>query len=155
MATESFKAVTDKPSIKAFKMSNMRILGADPINPNKRIRLWCLYNHELWKEYFGNTEVILAHLVDRIINTERLINHTNKRRPSMTDDLLDIFHSNYLENDRLEQDKDSIDYNLLTKSQCRFVDKQLSEIRRSQRKTEEELLLEKLQQGKVCNLSKG
>ena len=32
----------------------------------------------------------------------------------MTDDLLDIFHSNYLENDRLEQDKDSIDYNLLT-----------------------------------------
>jgi len=73
----------------------------------------------------------------------------------MTDDLLDIFHSNYLENDRLEQDKDSIDYNLLTKSQRRFVDKQLSEIRRSQRKTEEELLLEKLQQGKVRNLPKG
>ena len=73
----------------------------------------------------------------------------------MTDDLLDIFHSNYLENDRLEQDKDSIDYNLLTKSQRRFVDKQLSEIKRSHRKTEEELLLEKLQQGKLRNLPKG
>lgn len=73
----------------------------------------------------------------------------------MTDDLLDIFHSNYLENDRLEQDKDSIDYNLLTKSQRRFVDKQLSEIRRSHQKTEEEILLEKLQQGKVRNLPKG
>lgn len=73
----------------------------------------------------------------------------------MTDDLLDIFHSNYFENDRLEQDKDSIDYNLLTKSQRRFVDKQLSEIRRSHQKTEEEILLEKLQQGKVRNLPKG
>ncbi len=65
--------------LKHFKMSNEGILGADPINPNKRIRLWCLYNHELWKEYFGNTEVILAHLVDGIINTERLINQSNKK----------------------------------------------------------------------------
>jgi len=73
----------------------------------------------------------------------------------MTDDSIDIFHSNYLENDRLEQDKDSIDYNLLTKSQRRFVDKQLSEIKKSKRKTEEEILLEKLQQGKIRNLPKG
>ena len=73
----------------------------------------------------------------------------------MTDDILDIFHSNYLENDRLEQNKDSFDYNLLTKSQRRFVDKQLSEIKRTKRKTEEEVLLDKLQSGKIRNLPKG
>ena len=72
----------------------------------------------------------------------------------MTDDILDIFHSNYLENDRLEQNKDSFDYNLLTKHQKRFVDKQLSEIKRTKRKTEEEVLLDKLQSGKIRNLPK-
>ena len=73
----------------------------------------------------------------------------------MTDDILDIFHSNYLENDRLEQNKDSFDYNLLTKHQKRFVDKQLSEIKRTKRKTEEEVLIGKLQSGKIRNLPKG
>ena len=66
---------------------------------------------------------------------------------------IDIFGSDYLE--RREPDTDSFDYNLLTKHQKRFVDKQLSEIKRTKRKTEEELLLEKLQQGKIRNLPKG
>lgn len=73
----------------------------------------------------------------------------------MTHDLLDIFHSNYLENNRLEHNTDSFDYNLLTKHQKRFVDKQLSEIKRTKRKTEEEVLIEKLQSGKIRNLPKG
>jgi len=73
----------------------------------------------------------------------------------MTDDLLDIFHSNYLENNRLEHNTDSFDYNLLTKHQKRFVDKQLLEIKRTKRKTEEEVLIEKLQSGKIRNLPKG
>ena len=42
---------------------------------------------------------------------------------------IDIFGSDYLE--RREPDTDSFDYNLLTKHQKRFVDKQLSEIKRS------------------------
>jgi|TARA_A200000159_G_C7065005_1_gene231944 hypothetical protein len=73
----------------------------------------------------------------------------------MTHDLLDIFHSNYLENNRLEHNTDSFDYNLLTKHQKRFVDKQLLEIKRTKRKTEEEVLIEKLQSGKIRNLPKG
>ena len=72
--------------------------------------------------------------------------------PSRLNDI-DIFSSDYLA--QREPDTDSFDYNLLTKSQKRFVDKQLSEIRRSKRKTEEELLLEKLQEGKIRNLPKG
>ena len=54
-----------------------------------------------------------------------------------------------------EADKDTFDYNLLTKHQKRFVDKQLSEIKRTKRKTEEEVLIEKLQSGKIRNLPKG
>ena len=73
--------------------------------------------------------------------------------PSRINDI-DIFSPNYLEH-RREPDTDSFDYNLLTKSQKRFVDKQLSEIKRTKRKTEEELLLEKLQQAKVRNLPQG
>ena len=72
--------------------------------------------------------------------------------PSRLNDI-DIFSSDYLA--QREPDTDSFDYNLLTKSQKRFVDKQLSEIKKSKRKTEEELLLEKLQQGKIRNLPKG
>ena len=67
---------------------------------------------------------------------------------------VDIFSTDFFEI-QAEKDRDSIDYNLLTKSQKRFVDKQLSEIKKSKRKTEEELLLEKLQQGKIRNLPKG
>ena len=66
---------------------------------------------------------------------------------------IDIFGSDFIE--RREPDTDSFDYNLLTKSQKRFVDKQLMEIRKTQQKAEEELLLEKLQQGKFRNLPKG
>ena len=73
--------------------------------------------------------------------------------PSRINDI-DIFSPNYLEH-RRKPDTDSFDYNLLTKSQKRFVDKKLLEVRRSQQKAEEELLLEKLQQGKVRNLPKG
>ena len=73
--------------------------------------------------------------------------------PSRINDI-DIFSPDYLEH-RREPDTDSFDYNLLTKSQKRFVDKQLSEIKRTKRKTEEELLLEKLQQAKVRNLPQG
>ena len=73
--------------------------------------------------------------------------------PSRINDI-DIFSPDYLEH-RRKPDTDSFDYNLLTKSQKRFVDKQLLEVRRSQQKAEEELLLEKLQQGKVRNLPKG
>ena len=76
----------------------------------------------------------------------------NNKLPSRLNDI-DIFSSDYLA--QRELDTDSFDYNLLTKSQKRFVDKQLSEIRKTERKTEEELLLEKLQQGKVRNLPKG
>ena len=76
----------------------------------------------------------------------------NNKPPSRLNDI-DIFSSDYLA--QREPDTDSFDYNLLTKSQKRFVDKQLSEIRKTERKTEEELLLEKLQQGKVRNLPKG
>ena len=75
------------------------------------------------------------------------------KSPSRINDI-DIFSPDYLEH-RREPDTDSFDYNLLTKTQKRFVDKKLSEIRRSQQKVEEELLLEKLQQGKVRNLPKG
>ena len=76
----------------------------------------------------------------------------NNKPPSRLNDI-DIFSSDYLA--QREPDTDSFDYNLLTKSQKRFVDKQLSEIRKAERKTEEELLLEKLQQGKIRNLPKG
>jgi hypothetical protein len=76
----------------------------------------------------------------------------NNIPPSRLNDI-DIFSSDYLA--QREPDTDSFDYNLLTKSQKRFVDKQLSEIRRVERKTEEELLLEKLQSGKIRNLPKG
>ena len=76
----------------------------------------------------------------------------NNKPPSRLNDI-DIFSSDYLA--QREPDTDSFDYNLLTKSQKRFVDKQLSEIRRVERKTEEELLLEKLQSGKIRNLPKG
>jgi hypothetical protein len=75
------------------------------------------------------------------------------KSPSRINDI-DIFSPDYLEH-RRKPDTDSFDYNLLTKTQKRFVDKKLSEIRRSQQKAEEELLLEKLQQGKVRNLPKG
>ena len=75
------------------------------------------------------------------------------KSPSRINDI-DIFSPDYLEH-RREPDTDSFDYNLLTKSQKRFVDKQLSEIKRTKRKTEEELLLEKLQQAKVRNLPQG
>ena len=75
------------------------------------------------------------------------------KSPSRINDI-DIFSPDYLEH-RRKPDTDSFDYNLLTKTQKRFVDKKLSEIRRSQQKVEEELLLEKLQQGKVRNLPKG
>jgi hypothetical protein len=77
----------------------------------------------------------------------------NDKTPSRINDI-DIFSPDYLEH-RREPDTDSFDYNLLTKSQKRFVDKQLSEIKRTKRKTEEELLLEKLQQAKVRNLPQG
>ena len=73
--------------------------------------------------------------------------------PSRINDI-DIFSPDYLEH-RRKPDTDSFDYNLLTKSQRRFVDKKLLEVRRSQQKAEEELLLEKLQQGKFRNLPKG
>ena len=76
----------------------------------------------------------------------------NNKPPSRLNDI-DIFSSDYLA--QREADKDTFDYNLLTKSQKRFVDKQLSEIRKTERKTEEELLLEKLQSGKIRNLPKG
>ncbi len=76
----------------------------------------------------------------------------NNKPPSRINDI-DIFSSDYLA--QREPDTDSFDYNLLTKSQKRFVDKQLSEIRKTERKTEEELLLEKLQSGKIRNLPKG
>ena len=76
----------------------------------------------------------------------------NNKPPSRLNDI-DIFSSDYLA--PREPDTDSFDYNLLTKHQKRFVDKQLSEIKKSKRKTEEELLLEKLQQGKIRNLPKG
>jgi len=76
----------------------------------------------------------------------------NNKPPSRLNDI-DIFSSDYLE--QREPDRDSFDYNLLTKHQKRFVDKQLSEIRKTERKTEEELLLEKLQSGKIRNLPKG
>ena len=76
----------------------------------------------------------------------------NNKPPSRLNDI-DIFSSDYLA--PREPDTDSFDYNLLTKSQKRFVDKQLSEIRRVERKTEEEVLLEKLQTGKIRNLPKG
>jgi hypothetical protein len=76
----------------------------------------------------------------------------NNKPPSRLNDI-DIFSSDYLA--QREPDTDSFDYNLLTKSQKRFVDKQLSEIRKTERKTEEELLLEKLQSGKIRNLPKG
>jgi hypothetical protein len=66
---------------------------------------------------------------------------------------IDIFSNDYLA--QREPDTDSFDYNLLTKHQKRFVDKQLSEIKRTKRKTEEEVLLEKLQSGKIRNLPKG
>ena len=66
---------------------------------------------------------------------------------------IDIFSNDYLA--QREPDTDSFDYNLLTKHQKRFVDKQLSEIRRTKRKTEEEVLIEKLQSGKIRNLPKG
>ena len=75
------------------------------------------------------------------------------KSPSRINDI-DIFSPDYLEH-RRKPDTDSFDYNLLTKSQKRFVDKKLLEVRRSQQKAEEELLLEKLQQGKVRNLPKG
>jgi len=76
----------------------------------------------------------------------------NNKPPSRLNDI-DIFSSDYLE--QREPDRDSFDYNLLTKHQKRFVDKQLSEIRKTERKTVEELLLEKLQSGKIRNLPKG
>ena len=76
----------------------------------------------------------------------------NNKPPSRLNDI-DIFSSDYLA--PREPDTDSFDYNLLTKAQKRFVDKQLSEIRRVERKTEEEVLLEKLQSGKIRNLPKG
>ena len=76
------------------------------------------------------------------------------RHPSRLFDI-DIFSEDYLTKREREPDTDSFDYNLLTKHQKRFVDKQLSEIKKSKRKTEEELLLEKLQQGKIRNLPKG
>tara|TARA_B100001964_G_C14205224_1_gene587755 strand:- start:331 stop:564 length:234 start_codon:yes stop_codon:yes gene_type:complete len=76
----------------------------------------------------------------------------NNKPPSRLNDI-DIFSSDYLA--QREPDTDSFDYNLLTKAQKRFVDKQLSEIRRVERKTEEEVLLEKLQSGKIRNLPKG
>jgi hypothetical protein len=76
----------------------------------------------------------------------------NNKPPSRLNDI-DIFSSDYLA--PREPDTDSFDYNLLTKAQKRFVDKQLSEIRRVERKTEEEVLLEKLQTGKIRNLPKG
>jgi len=78
---------------------------------------------------------------------------TNKP-PSRVFDI-DIFSEDYLTKREREPDLDSFDYNLLTKHQKRFVDKQLSEIKKSKRKTEEELLLDKLQQGKIRNLPKG
>ena len=65
---------------------------------------------------------------------------------------IDIFGSDFIE--LREPDMDSFDYNLLTKHQKRFVDKQLSEIKRTKRKTEEEVLIEKLQSGKIRNLPK-
>ena len=65
---------------------------------------------------------------------------------------IDIFGSDFIE--LREPDMDSFDYNLLTKHQKRFVDKQLSEIKRTKRKTEEEVLLDKLQSGKIRNLPK-
>ena len=71
----------------------------------------------------------------------------NNKPPSRLNDI-DIFSSDYLA--QREPDTDSFDYNLLTKSQKRFVDKQLSEIRKTERKTEEEL-----QSGKIRNLPKG
>ena len=61
--------------------------------------------------------------------------------PSRINDI-DIFSPNYLEH-RRKPDTDSFDYNLLTKSQKRFVDQKLFEVRRSQQKAEEELLLKK------------
>ena len=76
----------------------------------------------------------------------------NNKPPSRLNDI-DIFSSDYLA--QREPDTDSFDYNLLTKHQKRFVDKQLSEIRKTERKTVEELLLEKLQSGKIRNLPKG
>ena len=76
----------------------------------------------------------------------------NNKPPSRLNDI-DIFSSDYFA--QREPDTDSFDYNLLTKHQKRFVDKQLSEIKRTKRKTEEEVLIEKLQSGKIRNLPKG
>ena len=57
----------------------------------------------------------------------------NDKTPSRIYDI-DIFSSDCLEQKR-EEDKNSLDYNLLTKSQKRFVDKQLMEIRKTQQKS--------------------
>ncbi|MBL6791500.1 MAG: hypothetical protein ISQ46_05610 [Methylophilaceae bacterium] len=65
--------------LKHFKMSNNGVAGADPKNPEKRPRLWCIRNHELWKEYFGQTEVIIAHVVDGILDTNTLLKNKNKK----------------------------------------------------------------------------
>ena len=78
----------------------------------------------------------------------------NNKPPSRLNDI-DIFSDDYLQRREREPDTDSFDYNLLTKHQKRFVDKQLSEIKRTKRKTEEEVLIEKLQSGKIRNLPKG
>ena len=78
----------------------------------------------------------------------------NNKPPSTLNDI-DIFSDDYLQRREREPDMDSFDYNLLTKHQKRFVDKQLSEIKRTKRKTEEEVLIEKLQSGKIRNLPKG
>ena len=50
------------------------------------------------------------------------------RHPSRLFDI-DIFDTNFMEPQK-EVPKDSIDYNLLTKSQQRFIHKQLKELKR-------------------------
>ena len=69
-------------------------------------------------------------------------------------DILDILNEPYSMESLREDSKDSIDYKFLTASQKRYVDKLNRDHALKHRKSEEQVLQEKFEAGRIRNLPK-
>ena len=69
-------------------------------------------------------------------------------------DILDILNEPYSMETIRQDSKDSIDYKFLTASQKRYVDKLNRDHALKNKKSEEQQLLEKFEQGRIRNLPK-
>jgi heptaprenylglyceryl phosphate synthase len=70
-------------------------------------------------------------------------------------DILDILNEPYSLESLRKEAENMIDYNLLTASQKRYVDKLQRDQAIKNKKTDEEEILEKFEQGRIRNLPKG